>query len=152
MSDHDSGEWSPTFITPDGAELDRSDWSKWRNGAQRSLENPDKTVRVKCRAATRKRLRDAKQGQESIDQVINRLLDRTNSKTKEERIDEMYAGRRATFRAESVELTGTIDSCDFVRPDGVAIVSLELDTPLEDGQEVFRTPLENLDVGGQEDV
>ena len=149
MSDHDSGEWSPTFITPDGEELERSDWDEWRNGAQNSAD-PDRTVSINCRAVTRDRLTDEKRGQESFDQVINRLLDMNNPQTKEELVEGMHAGRRATFCSESIKLAGTIDRCDFVRPDGTAIVVLELDTPLEDGQEVFKTPLEYLDIEGKE--
>ena len=75
MSNND--EWNPTFRTSDGKELERSDWGEWRNGPQRS-KDANRVVRIECRSGTRERLRDAKQGQESFDQLLNRLLEQVD--------------------------------------------------------------------------
>ena len=74
MSNND--EWNPTFRTPDGEELERSDWGEWRNGPQRPTgEGADPWVMIECRASTRRALSEAKLDGESYDQTILRLLE-----------------------------------------------------------------------------
>lgn len=74
MSDSSEG-WIPTFKTPDGEELERSDWDKWRNGPQTRDDPRGKWIRIECRAATRERLREAKREGETFDQLFNRLIE-----------------------------------------------------------------------------
>lgn len=69
-------DWNPTIRSADGEELEVSSWDDYRNGPQEtSAKSPDKRVTIPVRAATRERLREAKAGGETFDQLLTRFLD-----------------------------------------------------------------------------